>query len=489
MVDLDKVFSGFENVNLEVKAAQGGIPSSIFETYSSFANTFGGTIILGIGEDIKTKKFVPIGIKEPQKMISDIWNILNNHQTVSSNILLDEQVYPLEYNNLSFVVIEVPRANRHDKPIFVGSDMFKGSFKRNYEGDYRCSKEEVLEMLRDKSDTSCDSLVLDKVNVDVLNADSIKNYRLRFKNIREEHVWNKLSTEQFLIKIGACRVSEVDGKIHPTLGGLIFFGDFVEIMNELPNFFLDYRERQSFDTRWSDRVCSGDGDWSGNVFDFYFRIIDRLTADVKRPFKLDNNLMRIDDTPVHKALRECLANALIHADYYGRRGVVIDKEFRKISFSNPGTFRVDINEAIAGGISDARNARIFNMFSLINVGERSGIGLCDVYSTWKTNGYRRPIIEEKVDPDRVILTLYIEDGANVVSDGANVAKDYMLGLSNDSIYSYIVSHTSASTKEIAKAVGLSVRSVQRNIKELENKNIIKRAGTRNNVEWVILKKA
>ena len=129
------------------------------------------------------------------------------------------------------------------------------------------------------------------------------------------------------------------------------------------------------------------------------------------------------------------------------------------------------------------------MFSLINVGERSGIGLCDVYSTWKTNGYRRPIIEEKVDPDRVILTLYIEDGANVVSDGANVAKDYMLGLSNDSIYSYIVSHTSASTKEIAKAVGLSVRSVQRNIKELENKNIIKRAGTRNNVEWVILKKA
>ena len=257
----------------------------------------------------------------------------------------------------------------------------------------------------------------------------------------------------------------------------------------LPNFFLDYRERQSFDTRWSDRVCSGDGDWSGNVFDFYFRIIDRLTADVKRPFKLDNNLMRIDDTPVHKALRECLANALIHADYYGRRGVVIDKEFRKISFSNPGTFRIDINEAIAGGISDARNARIFNMFSLINVGERSGIGLCDVYSTWKTNGYRRPIIEEKVDPDRVILTLYIEDGANVVSDGANVAKDYMLGLSNDSIYSYIVSHTSASTKEIAKAVGLSVRSVQRNIKELENKNIIKRAGTRNNVEWVILKKA
>ncbi len=105
------------------------------------------------------------------------------------------------------------------------------------------------------------------------------------------------------------------------------------------------------DTRWSDRVCSSDGDWSGNTYDFYFRIIDRLAADVKRPFKLDENMMRVDDTSVHKALHECLANALIDADYYGRRGIVIDKEFRKVVISNAGTFRVDIKEAIADGVS------------------------------------------------------------------------------------------------------------------------------------------
>ena len=489
MLDLKRIFEGHEDVNLEVKAAQGGIPNSIWETYSSFANTFGGVIILGIGEDKNTKKFIPVGIENPQKMIMDIWNTLNNHQTVSANILLNNQIYSLKYNGLDFVIIEVPRANRHDRPVFVGMDMFSGSYKRNHESDYHCTKEEVLEMLKDQSDTSADSLVLDGIGIEALNVDSIKNYRLRFKNIREEHIWNKLPDDQFLIKIGAAKISKVDGMIHPTLGGLIFFGEFVEILNELPNFFLDYREKQSFETRWSDRVCSGDSDWSGNVFDFYFRVIDRLTADVKRPFKLDNNLMRIDDTPVHKALRECLANALIHADYYGRRGIVIDKEFRKITFSNPGTFRVDINEAIAGGVSDARNARIFNMFSLINVGERSQIGLCDVYNTWKENGYKKPIIKETVNPDRVTLTLEthsVDDVANVVNDVANVAKDY---LSDDTIYSYITSHTNASTKEIADAVGLSTRSVQRYIKELENKNIIKKAGTRNNIKWIVLKKA
>ena len=89
MVDLKKIFDGSEKVNVEVKAAQGGLPSSIWETYSSFANTFGGVIILGIGEDAQSKKFLPLGVAEPQKILSDIWNVLNNNKKISTNILLE----------------------------------------------------------------------------------------------------------------------------------------------------------------------------------------------------------------------------------------------------------------------------------------------------------------------------------------------------------------------------------------------------------------
>ncbi len=508
MIDLKTIFQSSEKVNIEVKAAQGGIPNSIWETYSSFANTFGGTIILGIGEDKETKKFIPMGIANADKMVKDIWNTLNNRQKISANILLEHHVYATEYERLDYVVIEVPRADRRDKPIYVGTDMFSGSFKRNHEGDYHCTKDDVRSMIRDSLDTSADSLVLDKVSIDVLNADSIKSYRSRFKALRDGHVWNELPTNEFLMKIGAAKISDVDGKIHPTLGGLIFFGEFINIMDELPNYFLDYRERMSTETRWSDRVCSGDGDWSGNVYDFYYRVIDRLTADVKRPFKLDKNLQRVDDTPIHKGLRECLANALIHADYYGRRGIVIDKEFRKVKIANPGTFRIDIDEAIAGGISDARNSKIFNMFSLINIGERSGIGLCDVYSAWKSNGYKQPEFIESVDPDRITLTLEIEvddnndakseihdtndtkDVANVVNGVANVANvvnGYELTQNDKSVYTYISVHRTASTKEIAENLSLNVRTVQRSVKELEKCEMIKKQGTRNNIEWIILK--
>ena len=59
--------------------------------------------------------------------------------------------------------------------------------------------------------------------------------------------------------------------------------------------------------------------------------------------------------PLHKALREALANALIHADSYDRRGLVIQKWSDKIRIANPGAFRINVQEALVGGVSDPRN--------------------------------------------------------------------------------------------------------------------------------------
>ncbi len=478
MVDLKAILDNYEGINVEAKSAQGGIPSSIWETYSSFANSFGGTIVLGVGEDKATRKLIPLGVHDAEGMITDIWNTLNNRTKVSANILLKRHVYKCELDGREYVVIEVPRANRKDKPVFINGDMFKGSFKRNHEGDYNCTEDEVIAMLRDKSDTSADTRVVEGLGIECLNGESVRSYRQRFASLHRDHVWNDLPDDEFLMKIGAIRIAESDGKVHPTLAGLLFFGEFLDISNELPNFFLDYRESLSENTRWSDRVCSGDADWTGNVYDFYFKVSPRLTAEVKRPFALDENMLRIDDTPIHRSLRECLANALIHADYYGRRGIVIEKKRDQMIFSNPGTFRVDVQEAIAGGVSDARNARIFNMFSLIDVGERSGRGLCDVFNTWKAKKLAEPRVIETLNPDRTTLVLE----GDFLSQNQSGDSDEPV---EEKILEILAVSPDMTQKEISLNLSLPLPNVKYYMRKLQNDGSLIRVGAKHKGHWQV----
>ena len=382
------------------------VPADFWPSYSSFANTDGGTVILGVRE--KDGKREIEGLPDAEKTVADIWNAVNNAEKISANVLFNESVYPVEVDGKQLVVVEVPRAERTVRPVYVGADVFKGSYRRNGEGDYHCSRETVEGMIRDKCAETADNCVIDEMTVADLDADTIRRYRMYFSQLRPGHVWSGLSDEGFLMKIGAA-VRGRDGVVHPTMAGLVCFGDFNEITNVLPYFFLDYREHLSPDVRWTDRVCSGDANWSGNVFDFFFRINQSITAGVKVPFKIaSDNVTRVDDTPVHKALREVLANALIHADYHGRRGIVIDKYPKRLEVSNPGTLRMSKSVAIAGGTSDARNGKIFNIFSLVRIGERSGMGLSSLYGVWEKEKFAEPSIVESYEPDRTKVMVEFE---------------------------------------------------------------------------------
>ena len=395
-----------ENAAVEFKRARGGVPADFWPSYSSFANTDGGVIILGVRE--KDGKREIEGLADVEKIVADLWNAVNTPDKVSANVLFNESIYPVDVDGKAVVVVEVPRAERTVRPVFVGSDVFKGTYRRNGEGDYHCSRETVEGMIRDKCAETADNCVLDELTIADLDADSIRRYRMYFSQLRPGHVWSSLADDGFLMKIGAAARGR-DGNVHPTLAGLVCFGDFNEITNVLPYFFLDYREHLSPDVRWTDRVCSGDANWSGNIFDFFFRINQSITAGVKVPFKIaSDNVTRDDDTPVHKALREVLANALIHADYHGRRGIVIDKYPKRLEVSNPGTLRMSKSVAIAGGTSDARNGKIFNIFSLVRIGERSGMGLSSLYGTWEREHFAAPAIVESYEPDRTKVTVEFE---------------------------------------------------------------------------------
>jgi len=262
-------------------------------------------------------------------------------------------------------------------------------------------------MLRDASVRTQDMMVLTEFDNSVFNEESIRSYRARMRICRPGHVWESLNNNEFLLKIGGIGRGE-DGLLYPTVAGLLMFGNEYDIVREIPGYFLDYREHYDDVVRWTDRFISSSGEWSGNVYDFFFRVYNKLILDIKIPFKTDG-LTRLEDTSVHEALREALANCLINANYYGEQGIIIQKWRDKIIFSNPGIFRVDLKDAKSGGVSSPRNNSLMKMFNLIDIGERAGSGIPNIFRIWENQNWPLPIIEEEFEPERSKLILKIEN--------------------------------------------------------------------------------
>ena len=403
-IDLSRLGEYREHNKLEAKTAKGGFPGSFWETYSAFANTDGGIILLGVKE-LEDGSLRPEGV-DAEKLRKDFWNMVNNRQKISANIVTNNMVDIKELNGSKILVVHVPRAERRARPVYVGMDPKSGTFRRNHEGDYHCSLDEMSLMFRDAAYVTQDAKVLDKMDMSVFCMDTVKGYRNFFRSTHINHLWNNEDNEIFLRKIGAIGIGE-DGKYHPTAAGLLMFGYEYEITREFPNYFLDYQEnRSSGSLRWTDRIVSTSGEWSGNVYDFVMEALRRMQQGLKIPFVLKGNT-RIDDTPIHKLLREAVTNAVVHADFYGRQGLVIQKSEEGYKLSNPGTVRISISDAVEGGISDPRNGIMLKIFSLIDFGERAGSGLSGICKRWE-KVYHTPVtIEEthKDGVDRTILTL------------------------------------------------------------------------------------
>lgn len=199
---------------------------------------------------------------------------------------------------------------------------------------------------------------------------------------------------------------------------------------------------------------------------FYFRVYNKMKQNIKVPFKMENGI-RIEDTPVHKALREAIANCLINADYYGKRGVVITQTASEIVISNPGAFRIGLDEAKAGGVSDPRNTALMKMFNLIDIGERAGSGIPNIYSVWKRQNMAEPEITEFFEPDRITLSLNIKKiGDNESAIKIGDKKSAINETNKKRIIEYLTDHASAKTSEISDFIGLQSSRTRDYINEL-----------------------
>lgn len=534
---LERLSTYKENGGLEVKSGRGGVPSSLWETYSAFANTDGGTIVLGVNEKGHGRLVVE-GLPDAYKIIKDFWNMVNNRQKVSSNILTDSMAYVDQVEGKDVIVIHVPRAERTSRPVYVGADPRTGTYRRNFEGDYHCSLEEVALMMRDSSLVTDDNRLLTELDMTVFCPETVKAYRNIFKLIRPQHLWNHEDDTMFLRRIGAVREDKDTGRFHPTVAGLLMFGYEYEITTVFPNYFLDYQENRTngMYARWTDRITSQSGDWSGNVFDFILKVIPKLQSDLKVPFMFKGNF-RDDDTPLHKTVREATVNMLANADFYGRRGVVVQKSTGGFKFANPGSMRVSLNEALQDSASDPRNGVMMKMLAMVEYGERAGSGLQGIFKTWQSVyhcaprlevtmtggvdrttlildfGGRQPDIpamkrlygvydEEYESPQMLEYSIVQEPDAapmygtpvrhsrqteSLQTDSYEGLQDSLSGIKSnrDKVLRVLSMNSTMTLEEVAQVIGMSRIGVQKIVGTLKQEGILFRKGSNKKGEWIV----
>lgn len=323
------------------------------------------------------------------------------------------------------------------------------------------------------------------MELDALNGDTIKGYRVIFEQLHEGHPWNKLMKDEFLIKLKAASKNK-RGSVSPTVAGLLMFGDADRITDVFPDYFLDYREEcDDKNVRWLYRTHSNEGDWSGNLFDFFYKVTNRIDDDVAVPFVNRRDGVRVDRVDVHDALGEAVANALVHANYYGKRGIAIVKHGKKITISNPGTIRITKEEFYAGGNSDPRNPNLLKIFGFVNVGERAGSGVDKIMTAWKEQNWEKPVYDISLRVERVTLQLevgqvvYIPGAADLRTEVLASASINLKKLTDKErvIVEYIQNHGNISMGKATEICGYKTKSATRKIiAELLKKEVIEKQG-------------
>lgn len=488
---LTDIYEG-EKIDMECKMAEKSIPNSIYETYSSFANTKGGTMVLGVEED-KSKanleeRFIIRGVNNPEKLREDFWNTINS-QKVNANILVDDDVYVVEHDDISLLVIEIPRADFTMRPVYTGENPYKGTFKRNHEGDYHAKEYEVRAMIRDQSDKGNDSTILEGYTMEDIDSDTLKRYRIMFNSWNPDHVWRELDDKAFLEMLGGYRRDRRENVEGITVAGLMMFGTGLAIRDEFENIFMDYRDEtgKNEETRWVDRVTY-DGSWENNLFNFFRKVMPKLTEDLKKPFVLENQ-QRVEDTPMHKAIREAFVNMIIHADYRMDAGVLkVIKSDSAISFSNPGSLKLPKEQIYHGGESKTRNPHMQTMLRMVGYGDNAGSGFPDILNIWKNYGLVEPELEEDTILNQVTLKMELVSTVSNSNDTIDT-KDEIDDTDLERIIIRLIGENpSVTNKELVDLTGVSIATIKRTMSVLKKKGIIVREGSNRAGIWLVNEK-
>ena len=460
-----------EKYYIELKKAS-ELPKAFWESYSSFCNTSGGWIILGVVEGHPKNEI--LGVENPQKTLISLWDQLSNSNKVSFRNVENHDVQEYVIEGKTVIIVHVKEVSETVKPVYIGGKI-ENAWIRTGDGDRKVTKEELASFMRN-AQPGQDILAADGFTLEDLDKDSLITYKERVSKRFPKKNYIEMGNAEFLIEIGACVKDRATGELKIKRGTLLFLGKVNSIKELFPHYHVDYFNRRGDNPRWSDRVSDDEpSDYEMNLYNFYGIVYEKIKNLLNDSFALDLQQYRLPLSDFDETLRECLVNCLAHADYIqGYPSTKIDVYDGWFCFINPGKMLVSERQFLIGGDSRPRNEIIMKLFRLLGASERQGFGGPLIYKTALQNDFRRP--EIITDIEHTELHVWNIDLADSYPD---------LSADEKSVLRYIAKSPQASSvNEIRSQLKMTEYKVRKAIQSLEARNLIRKIGNGPSTKYI-----
>lgn len=461
-----------EKYYIELKKAS-ELPNAFWESYSSFCNTSGGWIILGVEERNPQNEIS--GVANPQKTLTSLWDQLSNTNKVSYKNIDNQDVNTYIIDGKTVIIIYVKEAAENMKPVFVNGKL-ENSWIRTGDGDRKVNRDELSALIRN-AQPGQDNLPADNFTIEDLDLDSLITFKERVSKRFPKKKYIEMGQMDFLTEIGACYKDRKTGEMKIRRGTLLFLGKCNSIKELFPHYHLDYFNHRGNNPRWSDRVSDDEpSDYEMNLYNFYNIVYEKIRILFQESFMLDSGQLRMPVSGFDETIREGLVNCLAHADYVqGYPSIKIEVYDGWFSFINPGKMLVSPEQFFVGGDSRPRNEIIMKMFRLLGASERQGFGGPLIYKTAVQNEFRGP--EIMTDINHTELKVWNIDLADSYPD---------LSMDEKSILRHIMKNGMAqSINMVKKALGITEYRARKAIEVLEERHLVRKVGNGPSTKYIV----
>lgn len=472
--------AGTDLAEYEVKSAAGGFPKSMTDTISAFANTNGGTIILGISEKDGFSPVDSLDTKMLQAKLAQAARELIQPPQALDILVLEVEGHPV-------VVANVAEATVREKPCYVKKlGQRDGSFIRTGDGDHKMSLYEIDRFTENQTKTARnDAEVVPEASVEDFDDNLLEGWLTHARATTLGRSGN-LSDEDLMANRRVVAQDD-EGTLRPTLAGLLALGKYPQkFFPRLDVVFTCYPTPSKGELDSAGRRFIDTANIDGPIPEVVVNVVRAVSRNMKHGAIVKGALREnVPDYPL-TAVREAIANALMHRDLSpDGQGtpVLVDMYPDRLEISNPGGLFGNLTVESLGkkGGTASRNqflARILEDVpyvdydgSIGHVVENRGSGYPTINHALEEALMDKPIVRSSLDEFSIIFKhrkMTEEEG-----------KGYSKANVEEAILKYLSEHDSASSSEVARAAGLAIKTARSYLSKLTDDGLVEPVGMLN----------